>query len=102
MLLLAGRYEGVVERVRDYMQAQGMFYSADSADTVFSEPLSLDMGTVEPSLAGPTRPQDRVALKDLKSTFANALTETFAVEDDKRVEIDLADKGKTELFNESL
>jgi aconitate hydratase len=94
-----GRKPAVVERVRDYMQAQGMFYSVDSADPVFSETLSLDMGTVEPSLAGPTRPQDRVALKDMKSTFANALTETFAVADDKRVEIDLADKGKTELFN---
>ena len=94
-----GRKPAVVERVRDYMQAQGMLYSADSPDPVFSETLSLDMGTVEPSLAGPTRPQDRVALKDMKSTFANALTETFAVAGDKRVEIDLADKGKTELFN---
>ncbi len=95
-----GRKPAVVERVRDYMQAQGMLYAADSPDPIFSETLSLDMGTVEPSLAGPTRPQDRVALKDMQGTFAGALSETFEVEDDgKRVEIELEDKGKTELFN---
>ena len=95
-----GRKPAVVERVRDYMEAQGMLYSAASPDPVFSETLGLDMGSVEPSLAGPTRPQDRVALSAMKSTFTAALSEQFKVEDDGgKVEVDLEDRGKAELFN---
>ena len=47
-----GRKPAVVERVKAYMEAQGMLYSEDAPDPVFSETLSLDMNTVEPSLAG--------------------------------------------------
>ncbi len=95
-----GRKKAVVERVRDYMRAQGMFYSADSADPVFSDTLTLDMSTVVPSLAGPTRPQDRVALTNMKSTFEKDVKERFKVKDaGKRVAVDLGEKGKAELFN---
>jgi aconitate hydratase len=97
-MTLTGRKKAVIERVRAYMEAQGMFYSADSPDPVFSEILELDMGTVEPSLAGPTRPQDRVALKDMKKEFAASLTERFAVPDEGvKVAVDLGDKGEAEL-----
>ena len=72
-----GRKPAVVERVGAYMKAQGMLYSADSPDPVFSETLSLDMSTVVPSVAGPTRPQDRIALTDMKATTTKAITETF-------------------------
>jgi aconitate hydratase len=72
-----GRKPAVVDRVRAYMEAQGMLYTPGSPDPIFSEGLTLDMGTVVPSLAGPTRPQDRVALTDMKSTFDAALADTF-------------------------
>ena len=99
-MTLTGRKKAVVDRVRAYMQAQGMLYSADSPDPVFSEYLTLDMSTVEPSLAGPTRPQDRVALKDMKKEFSSALTDRFeAVDDGKKVAVDLAEKGRVELSN---
>ena len=97
-LTLTGRKKAVVERVRAYMEAQGMFYHADAPDPIFSEHLALDMGTVEPSLAGPTRPQDRVALKDVPSAFADSLTDRFEVADSgKKVAVDLADQGAVEL-----
>ena len=56
------------------------------------------MATVEPSLAGPTRPQDRVALKDVPSAFADSLTDRFEVEDrGKKVAVDLGEQGAVEL-----
>ncbi|MBT5448832.1 MAG: aconitate hydratase, partial [Gemmatimonadetes bacterium] len=81
-MTLTGRKKAVVERVRAYMEAQDMLYSADSPDPIFSERLELDMGTIVPSLAGPTRPQDRVALKDMKSEFSASLGDRFKVPDD--------------------
>ena len=102
-MTLTGRKKAVVERVRAYMEAQDMLYSADSPDPIFSERLGLDMGTVVPSLAGPTRPQDRVALKDMKSEFSASLGDRFKVPDDgKKVAVDLADKGTVELSNGSV
>ena len=97
-LALTGRKKAVVERVRAYMEAQGMFYHAEAPDPVFSEHLALDMGTVEPSLAGPTRPQDRVALKDAPAAFATSLVDRFEVEDSgKKVAVDLGEQGEVEL-----
>ena len=102
-MTLTGRKKAVVERVRAYMEAQDMLYSADSPDPIFSERLELDMGTIVPSLAGPTRPQDRVALKDMKSEFSASLGDRFKVPDDgKKVAVDLADKGTVELSNGSV
>ena len=97
-LALTGRKKAVVERVRAYMEAQGMFYHAEVPDPVFSEHLALDMGTVEPSLAGPTRPQDRVALKDMPTAFAASLVDRFEVEDSgKKVAVELGEQGAVEL-----
>ena len=102
-MTLTGRKKAVVERVRAYMEAQDMLYSADSPDPIFSERLGLDMGTVVPSLAGPTRPQDRVALKDMKSEFSASPGDRFKVPDDgKKVAVDLGDKGTVELSNGSV
>lgn len=93
-----GRKAAVIERVKAFMQAQGMFYEAGQADPVFSETLSLDMSTVVPSLAGPTRPQDRVALTDMKTSFHSTLTDTLKREDSGRsVSVDLGDKGTVDL-----
>ena len=97
-LALTGRKKAVVERVRAYMEAQGMFYHAEVPDPVFSEHLALDMGTVEPSLAGPTRPQDRVALKDVPTAFAASLVDRFEVEDSgKKVAVEWGEQGAVEL-----
>ncbi|QGJ69288.1 Aconitate hydratase AcnA [Planctomycetales bacterium 10988] len=68
-----GRTEVEVELVEKYCKEQGLFRTADSPVPEFSDTLSLDMGTVEPSLAGPKRPQDRVPLKQMKSSFEHSL-----------------------------
>ncbi len=57
-----------------YAKAQGMFRTDDLADPEFTDTLELDLGTVEPSVAGPKRPQDRVALSQVKKQFTGALT----------------------------
>jgi aconitate hydratase len=51
------------------MKEQGLFRTKDSAEPVFTDSIELDLSTVEPSLAGPKRPQDRVALKAMKESF---------------------------------
>jgi len=60
--------------VERYGKEQGLFRTEAARDPVFSDTLALDMATVEPSLAGPKRPQDRVALAQMKTQFAQALT----------------------------
>ncbi len=69
-----GRSEEEVERVERYCKEQGLFRTAQTPDPEFSDTLALDLGTVEPSLAGPKRPQDRVALSQMKSSFRQALS----------------------------
>jgi aconitate hydratase len=56
-----------------YCKAQGLFRTDDMAEPTFTDTLELDLGTVEASLAGPKRPQDRVALQDVKSSFSKGL-----------------------------
>src|SRR6476469_6368842 len=72
-LRLTGRDESRVALVETYAKAQGMFRVAGAADPVYSEVIELDLATVEPSLAGPRRPQDRVSLKQAKRGFQAAL-----------------------------
>src|SRR3989449_4411161 len=55
------------------MKEQGLFHSGTTTEPVYSDTLSLDLSTVEPSLAGPRRPQDRVSLRDLPRNFHLAL-----------------------------
>ncbi|HWF97124.1 MAG TPA: aconitate hydratase AcnA [Xanthobacteraceae bacterium] len=63
--------------VAAYAKAQGMFRTKTTADPIFTDVLKLELSQVEPSLAGPKRPQDRVALKDLKHSFAASLDKEF-------------------------
>jgi aconitate hydratase len=72
-LRLSGRDESRVQLVDAYAKAQGLFRRSGDPDPVYSESIELDLGTVEPSLAGPRRPQDRVSLKQAKSGFQSAL-----------------------------
>ncbi len=69
-----GRSEDVVQRVERYSKEQGLFRTDQTPDPEFSDTLELDLGTVEPSLAGPKRPQDRVPLSRMKDSFRKVLT----------------------------
>ncbi len=71
-LRLTGRDESLIELVERYTKAQGLFRTDATPDPDFDEKLELDLSTVEPSLAGPRRPQDRVALSGLKQGFRAA------------------------------
>jgi len=72
-LKLTGRPHEGIERVEYYTKEQGLFRTPETPDPQFTDTLELRLDTVEPSLAGPKRPQDRVPLKALKSTFQAAL-----------------------------
>ena len=72
-LRLTGRDEARIALVEAYLKAQGMFREAGSADPVFTDTLELDLSTVVPCMAGPKRPQDRVALKDVATGFLSDL-----------------------------
>jgi aconitate hydratase len=71
-LRLTGRDEARVQLVEQYAKAQGLFRT-DASDAVYNATIELDLGTVEPSLAGPRRPQDRVSLGQAKRQFEQAL-----------------------------
>ncbi|MGE5745281.1 MAG: aconitate hydratase, partial [Gemmatimonadota bacterium] len=70
---LTGRAREQVALVEAYCKEQGLFHSPDTPDAVYTDTLSLDLGSVEPSLAGPRRPQDRVSLAQVGKTFLAAL-----------------------------
>ena len=78
-----------IDLVKAYAQAQGMYRTKTTQDPVFTDVLKLELGSVEPSLAGPKRPQDRVALKEVKSGFAGSMDKEFnkASEMTKRVPV---------------
>ncbi len=71
---LTGRSAEVIERTEAYCRTQGLFRDETSPDPEFTDTLELDLGSVVPSLAGPKRPQDRVALADMQATFKKALS----------------------------
>ncbi|HET9659975.1 MAG TPA: aconitate hydratase AcnA [Thermomicrobiales bacterium] len=71
-LRVTGRPEALVDLVERYSKEQLLFRTDETPDPVFNDVLELDLGDVMPSVAGPRRPQDRVALGDLKSTFRGA------------------------------
>jgi aconitate hydratase len=75
-LKLTGRDEHTIALVEAYNKAQGLWYDKDSEDPIFTDTLHLDLTTVEPSLAGPKRPQDKVNLKTLPLEFASFLQES--------------------------
>jgi len=72
-LKLTGRSDEQIALVEAYYTAQGLFQTADTPEAEFSQTLELDLATVEPSVAGPKRPQDRVLLKDAAAGFQQQL-----------------------------
>ena len=77
-LRLTGRQESHVQLVERYAKEQGLFRVTGASDPVYTTTLELDLSTVEPSLAGPKRPQDRVSLRQAKMKFQQALTTMLA------------------------
>ena len=73
-LRLSGRDEEHVKNVEAYYRAQGLFRTAETPDPIYTDTLTLDLSTVEPALAGPKRPQDRINLADMKSDWDKCLT----------------------------
>jgi aconitate hydratase len=73
-LRLSGRSAEQVTLVEAYFKEQGLFRTATTPDPQFSVILNIDLGSIEPSLAGPRRPQDRLALAQVKSNFKSYLT----------------------------
>ncbi len=84
------RPKELIALVAAYAKAQGMYRTKTTPDPIFTDILKLDLATVEPSLAGPKRPQDRVALKDVKMGFAHSMDKEFgkASEMKKRVPVE--------------
>ena len=72
-LRFTGRPEERIALVEAYMKEQGLFHTPDSPEPVFTDTLRLDLNTVQPSVAGPRRPQDRITLSDVKKAFRAAL-----------------------------
>ncbi len=88
-----GRPTEVVKLVDAYAKAQGMFRTAKTPDPHFTDVLKLDLSTVEPSLAGPKRPQDRIALKDVKTGFARSMEKEFNKAAELKKRVPVADKN---------
>ena len=72
-LRLSGRSEEHIRLVEAYCKEQGLFHTAQTPEAEYSEVLELDLGSVQPSAAGPKRPQDRVALGEIGKSFETAL-----------------------------
>ncbi len=73
-LRLTGREEEQVRVVEEYCKANGLFFTADSEDPVYTELVEIDLSTIEPSLSGPKRPQDLILLSDMQAAFRKAVT----------------------------
>ena len=87
-LRMTNRDEGQIDLVERYTKEQGLFRTDDSPLPHFSELLELDLATVEPSLAGPRRPQDRVPLSGVKESFRSAYAGKFSEAIDRTLEDD--------------
>jgi aconitate hydratase len=96
-LRLTGRPEHQIALVEAYAREQGLFHNADSEESVYTDTLELDLGEVEPSLAGPRRPQDRVALAGAKEAFAHELEQLTGERPRERTDLNalsrFADEG---------
>ncbi len=77
-LRLTGRSEEQIALVEAYYKEQGLFHTTGSPEAEYTQTLELDLATVEPSVAGPKRPQDRVLLKDAATSFAQQLPSLLA------------------------
>ncbi|HEY5305274.1 MAG TPA: aconitate hydratase AcnA [Pseudolabrys sp.] len=82
----------VIKLVEAYAKAQGMFRAKTTPDPMFTDILKLELGSVEPSLSGPKRPQDRVALKDVKTGFTTSMEKEFNKGNELKKRVPVEDK----------
>jgi aconitate hydratase A / 2-methylisocitrate dehydratase len=94
-LRLTGRTPERVALVEAYAKDQGMWRTSGAQDPVFTDTLELDLSTVEPSLAGPKRPQDRVALSNAKAAFEEALPSMLDADGEPEARIPIAGTDET-------
>jgi aconitate hydratase len=94
-LELSGRPAEQIALVEAYAREQGLWHDESSEEPTFSDTIELDLATVEPSLAGPKRPQDRVSLSDAKRSFARALRDYVPTNGEQR---DAIDEGVAESY----
>jgi aconitate hydratase len=85
---LTGRDADRIALVKAYAQAQGLWRDSGTPEPVFTDTLELDMSTIEPSLAGPKRPQDRVLLSDVDDQFNRELDDTYRKGKEPRVPVE--------------
>jgi aconitate hydratase len=90
-LRLTGRDDAQIALVRAYAEAQGLWRGVNSPEPLFTDTLELDMSSIEPSLAGPKRPQDRVLLSEVDDKFNQDLEDTYRKGDEPRVPIEGAE-----------
>lgn len=90
-LRLSGRNESQVSLIEDYAKAQGIFRTKASPEAIFSDTLELNLSTVQPCIAGPRRPQDRIPLRESQARFQTLINEQKLTSIEQPVEI----KGET-------
>ncbi|MDQ3506969.1 MAG: aconitate hydratase [Actinomycetota bacterium] len=96
-----GRDEELCELVEAYAKEQGLWRTDDTPDPNFTETLDLDLSTVEASLAGPRRPQDRISIGDMKPSFRKALSEITGVDYDADSKLNGHSRADTESMEAS-
>ena len=103
-LRFTGRDENLCKDAEAYLKAQGLYRTNESTDPTFTDVLELDLGSVVPSIAGPKRPQDRIALKDAKRSWRRTLVgfygdgidgEKFSKENARPVPVEFKQLAKT-------
>ncbi len=101
-LRLSGRSDEQIALVEAYARAQGLWHDADTPRAQYSSTLQLDMATVQPSLAGPKRPQDRVLLANMKTASGKAIAQLTAARDKRSSEVAdfIAEGGGAAVGNE--
>jgi aconitate hydratase len=97
-LAFSGRPKEQVDLVERYAKEQLLWHDEDSDEPTFTDTLSLDLSTVEPSLAGPKRPQDRVALSSAREGYRTALEEMVDLEDGPDSPVSEEDEASAESF----
>jgi aconitate hydratase len=88
-----GRPESLITMVERYSKEQGLFRTDETTDPIFNDIVELDLSNVEPSMAGPQRPQDRVTLREMKATFQKALRSPVATRGYELTDDDLSRKA---------
>ena len=87
-LKLTGRDDSQIALVRTYAKEQGLWRDASTPEPLFTDTLELDMATIEPSLAGPKRPQDRVLLSEVDDSFGRDLEDVYHKTNEPRVTVE--------------